>query len=587
MVRRALLAATALFVSFSGAASAVLLDGTPTTSTAATTTLATTTTGTAPTTSTLATTTTFATTTTTVPTTSTTPTTPVPPPPGKPAVTFLVSGHGWGHGLGLSQWGAKGYADRGWTYDQILAHYYPGTTLGPAPASRLRVLLADGVKSLALGSTGAWTLVDGDGASHALDPGKLVLGAALKLRTAASVDATPLQPPLTLVARAGAQLQFAGKAYRGSFRVLKTKAGKLQLVDTVRLEDYLKGVVPSEMPSFWAPEALKAQAVAARSYALAQRSPSQAYDLYSDTRSQVYGGVAAESTAASAAIAATAGKVLLYDGKVADAMFSSSSGGRTASSTEVFPNGKPLPYLASVPDPYDLSPYRNWGPVAVDGAQAAKALGVTAPLVDIAPTFGPSGRVTTAVLTTPTGAVVSTGSNLRAALGLRSTWFTFGLLSLQAPPGTVTYGSSVTLTGVARGVTAPVVEQRAGSVFWTPGPAAAPGPDGKFAFAARPLQTTWFRLGSGTLRGAMIKVPVAPAVKLLPGNSGSVRPVVAGTSVDVQQQVGRTWQTVTTVPVDASGAFAAGPLPAGTYRARYAPGAGLVAGVSAPLAVTG
>src|SRR5512146_83864 len=117
MVRRALLAATALFVSFSGAASAVLLDGTPTTSTAATTTLATTTTGTAPTTSTLATTTTFATTT-TVPTTSTTPTTPVPPPPGKPAVTFLVSGHGWGHGLGLSQWGAKGYADRGWTYDQ-------------------------------------------------------------------------------------------------------------------------------------------------------------------------------------------------------------------------------------------------------------------------------------------------------------------------------------------------------------------------------------------------------------------------------------------------------------------------------------
>jgi hypothetical protein len=279
--------------------------------------------------------------------------------------------------------------------------------------------------------------------------------------------------------------------------------------------------------------------------------------------------------------------VLLYDGKVADAMFSSSSGGRTASSTEVFPNGKPLPYLASVPDPYDLSPYRNWGPVAVDGAQAAKALGVTAPLVDIAPTFGPSGRVTTAVLTTPTGAVVSTGSNLRAALGLRSTWFTFGLLSLQAPPGTVTYGSSVMLTGVARGVTAPVVEQRAGSVFWTPGPAAAPGPDGKFAFAARPLQTTWFRLGSGTLRGAMIKVPVAPAVKLLLGNSGSVRPVVAGTSVDVQQQVGRTWQTVTTVPVDANGAFAAGPLPAGTYRARYAPGAGLVAGVSAPLAVTG
>lgn len=587
MVRRALLAAAALFVSLSGAASAVLLEGTPTTSTAATTTLAsTTTTGTLPTTSTLPTTTTLATTTTTVPTTTTTPA-PTPPPPGKPAVTFLVSGHGWGHGLGLSQWGAKGYADRGWTFDRILAHYYPGTELGPAPVSKLRVLLADGAKSLALGSTGPWTLVDGDGASHALDPGKLVLGAALKLRTAASADVTPLQPPLTLVARTGAQLQFAGKAYRGSFRVLKTKAGKLQLVDTVRLEDYLKGVVPSEMPSSWAPEALKAQAVAARSYALAQLSPSQPYDLYSDTRSQVYGGVAAESAAASAAIAATAGQVLLYGGKVADAMFSSSSGGRTASSAEAFPGGKPVPYLVSVPDPYDLSPYRNWGPVAVDGGQAAKALGVTAPLEDIAPTVGPSGRVTTAVLTTPTGPVVSTGSNLRAALGLRSTWFTFGLLLLQAPPGSVTYGSSVTLTGVARGVTAPLVEQRAGSVFWTPGPAIAPASDGKFVFVARPLQTTWFRLGSGSLRGAIIKVPVAPLVKLLPGNGGTVRPVGTGTTVDVQQQVGKTWQTVTTVPVDANGAFAAGPLPAGTYRARYAPGAGLVAGVSAPLAVTG
>lgn len=586
MVRRALLAAAALFVSLSGAASAVLLEGTPTTSTAATTTLAsTTTTGTLPTTSTLPTTTTLATTT-TVPTTTTTPA-PTPPPPGKPAVTFLVSGHGWGHGLGLSQWGAKGYADRGWTFDRILAHYYPGTELGPAPVSKLRVLLADGAKSLALGSTGPWTLVDGDGASHALDPGKLVLGAALKLRTAASADVTPLQPPLTLVARTGAQLQFAGKAYRGSFRVLKTKAGKLQLVDTVRLEDYLKGVVPSEMPSSWAPEALKAQAVAARSYALAQLSPSQPYDLYSDTRSQVYGGVAAESAAASAAIAATAGQVLLYGGKVADAMFSSSSGGRTASSAEAFPGGKPVPYLVSVPDPYDLSPYRNWGPVAVDGGQAAKALGVTAPLEDIAPTVGPSGRVTTAVLTTPTGPVVSTGSNLRAALGLRSTWFTFGLLLLQAPPGSVTYGSSVTLTGVARGVTAPLVEQRAGSVFWTPGPAIAPASDGKFVFVARPLQTTWFRLGSGSLRGAIIKVPVAPLVKLLPGNGGTVRPVGTGTTVDVQQQVGKTWQTVTTVPVDANGAFAAGPLPAGTYRARYAPGAGLVAGVSAPLAVTG
>lgn len=572
MVRRALLVAAALFVSLSGVAFAGLLDGTPTTSTTVSTdTLATTTLPT-----------------TTAPPTTTTPvTTPTLPAPGKPAVTFILSGHGWGHGLGLSQWGAKGYADRGWTYDRILAHYYAGTTLGSAAQTTLRVLLADGAKSLVLGSTGPWTVTDGDGTSYPLDPGKLVLGKALTVRTTASATATPLQPPLSLAAAAGAQLQLRGKAYRGSFQVTRAKNGKLQLVDVVGVEDYLKGVVPAEMPSSWAPEALKAQAVAARSYALAHLAPAKPFDLYGDTRDQAYGGVAAESPAASAAVDATAGQVLLYGGKVVDAMFSSSSGGRTASWTEAYPGGKPVPYLVSVADPYDLSPYRDWGPVAIDGARAAKALGVTAPLEDIQPTVGPSGRVVTAVLTTPTGPVVSTGSTLRAALGLRSTWFTIGLLSLQAPPGAVPYGSSVTLQGIARGVASPLVELRSGSVFWTPGPAIAPAPDGSFALVVKPEQTTWVRLGSGAVRGAMLKLSVAPVVTFTQGNMGTVRPVVPGAAVDVQQQVGRTWQTVETAPVDSGGGFVVGVLPPGTYRARYAPGGGLVAGVSAPLAVSG
>ena len=95
------------------------------------------------------------------------------------------------------------------------------------------------------------------------------------------------------------------------------------------------------------------------------------------------------------------------------------------------------------------------------------------------------------------------------------------------------------------------------------------------------------RLGSGSLRGALLRLTVAPVVKLLAGNTGTVKPAVPGATVDVQQQVGRTWQTVMSVPVDASGRFAAGTLPPGTYRARYAPGGGLVAGASVPLAVTG
>ena len=128
----------------------------------------------------------------------------------------------------------------------------------------------------------------------------------------------------------------------------------LQLVNSVGLEPYLYGVVPREMPSLWPAEALKAQAVAARSYALAIRKTG-AFDLYADTRSQVYGGVAAETPTTNAAVDATAGQVLLYEGKVATTLFFSTSGGRTASIEDVWSRGEAVPYLVSVPDPYDTA----------------------------------------------------------------------------------------------------------------------------------------------------------------------------------------------------------------------------------------
>ena len=118
------------------------------------------------------------------------------------------------------------------------------------------------------------------------------------------------------------------------------------------------------MPSNWPAEALKAQAVAARSYALANLTKGRAFDLYGDTRSQVYGGIAAESPAASAAVDATKGQVVLYDGKVADTLFFSTSGGRTVSALEA--TGDAVPYLVSVADPYDtLSPLPRLGPGAL------------------------------------------------------------------------------------------------------------------------------------------------------------------------------------------------------------------------------
>src|SRR3954454_153513 len=98
-----------------------------------------------------------------------------------PASSVLVlSGHGWGHGLGMSQWGAYGYAKRGWTYDRILAHYYSGTTLGPARISTVRVLLAQ-AKKVTLNSVVAWSVTDSTGAKRSLAPSALILTPKLAL----------------------------------------------------------------------------------------------------------------------------------------------------------------------------------------------------------------------------------------------------------------------------------------------------------------------------------------------------------------------------------------------------------------------
>ena len=151
--------------------------------------------------------------------------------------------------------------------------------------------------------------------------------------------------------------------------------GGYRVVNVVGLDAYLFGVVPSEVPSDWPVEALKAQAVAARSYALATRKPGGAFDAYADTRSQVYGGLDAEKPATTAAVQETSTQVVLYGGKAATTYFFSTSGGRTASIEDVWPGSVPVPYLVSVPDPYDkASPYHSWGPVPITAAKLKSAL---------------------------------------------------------------------------------------------------------------------------------------------------------------------------------------------------------------------
>jgi stage II sporulation protein D len=505
--------------------------------------------------------------------------------PAGPSPTFVVTGHGWGHGVGMSQYGAYGYAQHGFTYPQIVAHYFPGTKLGTA-TGKVRVLLSSGTAKLKLGSTSDFTVRDGNGASHDVAAGTYTLTPALKLKVDAATKAQALVPPLLF--RPGADALSLGRRYRGSIQV-DLDSGKLRAVNVVGLEQYLYGVVPSEMPFTWAPEALKAQAVAARSYALATKR-SGAFDVYKDTRSQVYLGLDHEKPSSNEAVDDTAGKVLMYDGAVAKTFFFSTSGGRTAAAADVW--GTAVPYLISVPDPYDtISPYHTWGPLPFTGAKLGRMLRLGGAVTDVRTTLNSSGRVTTLTAVTAAGEKSMDGAKLKTALGLRSTWFSVGVLSLTPPASPIVYGSTTRLTGIARGVRPVELQQRTGST-WELVTGLKAAKDGSVNVAVKPAVTTQYRLATGKVAAAPARVAVAPLVRLSPPRtpralSGYMRPLVPGATVAIQRQQGSAWTTVATATVDDAGGFDAQlQLIAGTYRARVAPGHGLVAGVSPVLLVS-
>ena len=504
------------------------------------------------------------------------------------APTFVVSGRGWGHGVGMSQWGAYGYARRGRSYAWILGHYYRGTELTRQPTTQVRVLLAQGRSSLALGSSVEFRVRDATGKVHRLQAGELRLGPALRIKTKGAEKAEPLPGPLTFMP--GATPLSLGRPYRGWMQVSVIDK-KLQVVNLVSLESYLYGVVPDEVPDDWPPEALKAQAVAARSYALATRKTGGTFDLYDDTRSQVYGGVNAERFATTAAVDATARQVVTYRGRVAVTYFFSTSGGRTAAIQDAWPGARPVPYLVSVPDPHDTaSPYHRWGPVVFSAQPLRKKLRLPAALLDVRTTQNPSARVSNVIVVSPLGQVTVSGSDVRTLLGLRSTWFRVGVLSVARPIGAVPYGSAVQLTGVARGVSGPTLQARAGEA-WDSAAKLTPAPDGTFSARVTPEATTTYRVAGGKALSPPLRVPVAAAVRLSPGADsgvlrGTVRPALAGVRVVIERQSGASWITVASAQTDAQGAFRARlSLSKGLYRAVAGPGRGLVTGTSPVLRV--
>jgi stage II sporulation protein D len=428
-----------------------------------------------------------------------------PTPSTVEATTFVISGHGWGHGVGMAQWGAYGYAKHGVAYDRILAHYYPGTTLAPSPVTKIKVLLVEGAKRVVVSSPEPFDVKDAAGAVHHLVAGPHQVDSKLAVTLDPVRPAKAFPGPLTFLPGKGPL--WLKNPYRGTFTVA-SDGKKLTVVNTVALESYTRGVVSSEMPHDWPLEAVKAQAVAARSYALAHRRDG-AFDVYNDTRDQVYGGILAETPVGDQAVAETKRQVLLYDGKVAQTFFFSSSGGRTAAVTDVFANAKPTPYLVSVPDPYDTySPYHDWGPLAVAGPAASKLLGVAG--VDALRPVPATGRAKSVVVTGRDGDVTVSASDVRRQLGLRSTWMSVGVLWLSRPVGAVAPETPVTITGRATRVQGPVLEQRpATDGAWEPGPGLSLQPDGTFSLSVAPSETTLYRLSAGSIKSAVLRVAIA------------------------------------------------------------------------------
>lgn len=384
--------------------------------------------------------------------------------------TFTFTGRGWGHGIGMSQYGARGYAEHGWKYDAILKRYYQGTTLGTVGLKNVRV---------AIDKTGAsrssWTLRANTSSArvgNVNSGGTLALSVDTRYRFTATADGkvvvTNLENSQVVTTVAGSAnfweygggvvevldasgpLDWKSVCYWGTMRIVPAGSSKLWAVDHVDMEKYVRCVAPRETPASWHAEVLKAQSVAARSYAYVSLGRAAEYDVWCTTSSQVYNGwgTASGGTATrhaydslyDAPVAATANQVVKYGSTVVQTFFHSTSGGHTENIENVWSGATARPYYRGVSDAYESSagsPYHVW-PEKTKSYTATTlratlgskltAAEMPAKIADVVITRrGPSGRVTEMVLEGVAGddktLPLSKISKVRSALGLRENWF--------------------------------------------------------------------------------------------------------------------------------------------------------------------
>lgn len=346
-------------------------------------------------------------------------------PSQAPAATFDAEGRGFGHGVGMSQWGAFGFASEGYNHRQILKRYYKGTRVEKLGGRKMKVLLSVRTKEVRFTRAKQACGVD-------LDSGKTYVASMDRKGKVVRLE-RPDGERLTrcgrrLAAKSSKRISIDGE---GTFRgrlVARPTDGGLLVINNVALESYLRGVVPREVPAGWPVEALKAQAVAARTYALTTSVNGDGFNAYADTRSQVYGGVAAEQPTTNKAIRQTRARAVTYEGDAVTTFFFSSSGGRTESSQFGFSGGSGFPYLRSVRDPFDkASPDHRWK-VSFSRAEIESLLSgrFGGKLKKIEPVkTGDSPRIVEAKIVGSKGSSRISGSDLRAVLGLKSTWVRF------------------------------------------------------------------------------------------------------------------------------------------------------------------
>jgi stage II sporulation protein D len=340
----------------------------------------------------------------------------------------------------MSQYGAYGYALHGASYQSILAHYYTGTALGQTnPNQTVRVLLSTGHASFS-GATKAGTATLTPGQSYSVDA---LSNGRLEIRNLVGKKVgTSFSAPLTVSATGPLAVPGLG-TFRGSLVFRPDGNGGVQTVNALGLDDYVKGVAPNEMPAGWSPQALEAQAVAARTYAITTSVNGNGYGLYRDTRSQMYGGVGTETTASNAAVTATRGQVVTYAGQPVVTYFFASSGGYTEDIQNVWPGSSPEPWLQGVPDPYDGAggdPYHLWTKQMSIKTAAARLGGlVRGKLVGVQVTqHGVSPRVIRARVIGTRGTTTVSGATLQQAFGLLTTYARFTTITTNAGAGTVT-----------------------------------------------------------------------------------------------------------------------------------------------------